>query len=371
MASPVLGILRRMKRLRHSGYVGGFTLVEMLVVIAIIGILASLLLPAFSQAKLRAKRIACVNNLRETGLAFHIFANDHNGKLPMEVSVSDGGSKEFVLSNLTFRHFQTLSNELVTPRMLLCPGDTLLPAANFAALQNTNVSYFVNVIAENGKSGSVLAGDRNVTGGWPGEQAVLLAGTESSLRWTRELHQFKGNILFGDAHVEMLNGPVSVVTSMNPRPARLSMPIPTEAPTPTAPLEAGDLSAPISSESDPNSPIPAEAHPATAEKTQSSSDAAGQTEQQIIPNSTTAERTNLPAVSANALFNAGPSVESEPMLGIFDTQLVTFLQHFFTWAYLLLLLLLLLYLAYRIYRWEKRRRQRNATRRMQFEHDAG
>src|SRR6266481_2726239 len=56
-----------------------FTLLELLCVIAIITILAAMLLPALNQAKARAMRIQCVNNLRQNGLAFHSFAHDHNG----------------------------------------------------------------------------------------------------------------------------------------------------------------------------------------------------------------------------------------------------------------------------------------------------
>ena len=205
----MLSVFSTMKRNGSNHLSSAFTLIELLCVIAIIAILAALLLPALGQARLKAQRIKCVSQLRQTGVAFTLFAHDHSSRFPMEVSTNAGGSLEFVQpSNLasaldgSFRHFLALSNEIVTPNVLVCPTDTRQSAPSFPLFGPNNLSYFAAPNADPARPESILAGDRNITNEWVANNGSVPSNASDAIRWTAELHRFKGNLLFSDGHVE-------------------------------------------------------------------------------------------------------------------------------------------------------------------------
>lgn len=71
---------------RHSVSRAAFTLIELLTVIAIIGVLAAILIPTVSAVRIRARTAVSVSNLHQLGLATHLFANDNKGGLPIGAS---------------------------------------------------------------------------------------------------------------------------------------------------------------------------------------------------------------------------------------------------------------------------------------------
>ena len=183
-----------------------FSLKELLVILGVIALLACLALPALVRARLRARWICCNCNLKQIGLSCRQWAIDHGDKFPMQVSVTNGGAMELVESQIFHMCFQVMSNELSTPRSLVCPADVRVSAKNFSAgLSNTNVSYFVGLDANDMTPAMLLFGDRNITNGPLPPSRILELTTNRPTGWTHELHNRQGNVIFGDNSAQLLN----------------------------------------------------------------------------------------------------------------------------------------------------------------------
>ena len=141
-------------------------------VIAIIAILAAMLLPALAKAKRTAQRGSCVNNIKQVGLSFRIWAGDNGEQYPMSVSTASQGAMESVVSQKN-QHFGTygitnvycvMADILKNPNVLICPSDLArVPQTSFQNLtSNTNLSYFVCGDASDKYPKMILTGDRNI-----------------------------------------------------------------------------------------------------------------------------------------------------------------------------------------------------------------
>lgn len=187
-----------MKRTSRN-HTHAFTFIALLVVLAVLAILAAMLLPALAKAHDRARRIQCVNNLKQCGLAARIWEGDHDDKYPMAVSniLADGN---------VFPYFQVMSNELSTPKTLVCPADTRQPAEDFPHLSDENISYFVGLDATNDANPQMLLyGDRNITNGLTSIRGIQLLPPNRPAGWTESIHNKVGNVGLADGSVQQLS----------------------------------------------------------------------------------------------------------------------------------------------------------------------
>jgi prepilin-type processing-associated H-X9-DG protein len=219
----------------------GSSLIEVAIVMGVLVAGAMLLLPMLATHKTPARRISCVNRLKQVGTAFRLFANDYDGKYPFQVLAGLGTNRveSFRLDPLNtndatqvWKLFQAAGNELSSPRILVCPADAERTSAQDFNKSNLNaqsfshpsqrlkaLSYFYGLNAREDDPNQLVTGDRNLTAGGSDSDPTrsLLTGqvdvaafaanpkqSAPQLRWGLGLHDKAGNIGFSDGHVEQL-----------------------------------------------------------------------------------------------------------------------------------------------------------------------
>jgi competence protein ComGC len=184
----------------------GLTLIDVLVIVLILIILAVVGLPMLAYHN-RPLRIMCLNNLQQVGVSFKIWAMDHGGQFPMEVSATDGGTKGMGEGRATWINFLVMSNELSSSKILICPADEEhIATTNFGlGFNGANVSYFVGLDATTNQPKTLLSGDDNFEkNGTRIEPGTVASSTGDTINWTAKRHIHAGNVVFADASIFQL-----------------------------------------------------------------------------------------------------------------------------------------------------------------------
>ncbi|MFA6293422.1 MAG: type II secretion system protein [Victivallales bacterium] len=130
-----------------------FTLIELLVVIAIIAILASMLLPALTSAKLAAKKSACVGNLKQFGMSLNLYADDYNDYFPVDL----GGNPP--ISNESGYWYNELDVSGILTRKT--QGGMNCPANEYQPYSSSGVKYIYGRLAGTHRNAANTAYERH------------------------------------------------------------------------------------------------------------------------------------------------------------------------------------------------------------------
>lgn len=119
----------------------------------------------------------------------------------MSVSTNARGSREWVDGGNAFRHLAVLSNELNTPKVLVCPAEGSTEARDFSEFSNANLSYFVGLDVQEHRHPMLLLGDRNITNGLVPRRTILHLPPDQPAGWTEAVHRATGHIALADGSV--------------------------------------------------------------------------------------------------------------------------------------------------------------------------
>ena len=180
-------------------------MIEVLVVIFVILLVAVILLPVLAASKRKSSRINCINNVKQVALSFRVWEGDNNDKFPMQFAITNSDTMKLIGGGNAYVLWQTMSNELSTPKVLHCPDDTNhIAATDFGiGFSDANISYFVNLDANEANPQTMLMGDDNLAvGGVPVKPGILNLATNAPVTWTAARHKFAGNFALTDGSVQ-------------------------------------------------------------------------------------------------------------------------------------------------------------------------
>ena len=200
--------MMKAKRTKHK--IRALTLFEVLVVVAIVVVGAAILVMIMTDQQKKAQRFACLNNIKEIGLAYRVWEGDNNDKFPAFVSVTNGGIMEWTNcgAQIVVSNFLVMSNEMGSPKILACPQDTNVIAVNdFGQLTISNISYLMNRDASDDEPQLLLSGDDNLlVNRSPAPPGTLVLPTNAAVIWSTNRYRAAGNLGFADGSAREIPG---------------------------------------------------------------------------------------------------------------------------------------------------------------------